>query len=78
MKLKILIYMNEESFSSGKNDLKELIRRTNEKFIKEDLISFLKIPSYTSNREAIKEAKDFITSYISNFCEKIIEIVGYP
>ncbi|MHA1350762.1 MAG: M20/M25/M40 family metallo-hydrolase [Promethearchaeota archaeon] len=68
--------MNEESFSSSKNDLKELIRRTNEKFIKEDLISFLKIPSYTSNREAIKEAKDFITSYISNFCEKIIEIEG--
>jgi len=76
MRLKILIYMNEESFSSSKNDLKELIRRTNEKFIKEDLISFLKIPSYTSNREAIKEAKDFITSYISNFCEKIIEIEG--
>jgi acetylornithine deacetylase/succinyl-diaminopimelate desuccinylase-like protein len=68
--------MNEESFSSSKNDLKELIRRTNEKFIKEDLISFLKIPSYTSNSEAIKEAKDFITSYISNFCEKIIEIEG--
>ena len=68
--------MNEESFSSSKNDLKELIHRTNEKFIKEDLIRFLKIPSYTSNREAIKEAKDFITSYISNFCEKIIEIEG--
>ncbi len=64
--------MNEESFSSGKNDLMELIRSTNEKFIKEDLIRFLKIPSYTANREAIKEAKDFITSYISNFCEKII------
>ncbi len=68
--------MNEESSSSGKNDLKELIRRTNEKFIKEDLISFLKIPSYTSNREAIEEAKDFITSYISNFCKNIIEIEG--
>jgi len=76
MKLKILIYMNEESFSSGKNDLKELIRRTNDKFIKEDLISFLKIPSYTSNTEAIEEAKEFITSYISNFCDKIVEIEG--
>jgi len=76
MRLKILIYMNEERFSSDKNDLKELIRSTNEKFIKEDLVRFLKIPSYTSNREAIKEAKDFITSYISNFCEKIIEIEG--
>ena len=68
--------MNEESSSSSKNDLKELIRNTNEKFIKEDLISFLKIPSYTSNGEAIKEAKDFVVSYISNFCENIIEIEG--
>ncbi len=68
--------MNEESFSSGKNDLKELIHSTNEKFIKEDLIHFLKIPSYTSNREAIKVAKDFIVSYISKFCEKVVEIKG--
>jgi len=76
MRLKILIYMNEESSSSDNNDLKELIRSTNEKFIKEDLIRFLKIPSYTSNREGIKEAKDFITSYIANFCEKVVEIEG--
>jgi len=76
MRLKILIYMNEESSSRGKNDLKELIRSTNEKFIKEDLIQFLKIPSYTSNKEAIKEAKDFIITYISNFCEKITKIEG--
>jgi len=76
MKLKILIYMNEESSSNGKNDLKELIRNTNDKFIQEDLISFLKIPSYTTNRGAIKEAKEFITSYISNFCENIVEIEG--
>jgi len=76
MKLKILIYMNEESSSNGKNDLKELIRNTNDKFIKEDLIRFLKIPSYTTNRGGIKEAKDFITSYISNFCEEIVEIEG--
>ncbi len=76
MRLKILIYMNEESSSSGKNDLKELIRSSNEKFIKEDLINFLKIPSYTSNREGIKEAKDYITSYISNFCDKVVKIEG--
>jgi len=76
MRLKILIYMNEESSSRDKNDLKELIRSTNEKFIKEDLIRFLKIPSYTSNREGIKEAKDFVASYISNFCEKVVEIEG--
>ncbi len=76
MRHKILIYMNEESSSYDKNELKKLIRRTNEKFIKEDLIRFLKIPSYSSNTEAIKEAKDYITSYISNFCEKVIEIEG--
>ncbi len=68
--------MNEESISNGKNDLEELIRHTNNKFIKDDLIRFLKIPSYTSNREAINEAKDFITSYISDFSEKIVEIEG--
>ncbi|MHA1458040.1 MAG: M20/M25/M40 family metallo-hydrolase [Promethearchaeota archaeon] len=68
--------MNEESISNGKNDLEELIRHTNNKFIKDDLIPFLKIPSYTSNSEAINEAKDFITSYISDFSEKIVEIEG--
>ncbi|MHA1472337.1 MAG: M20/M25/M40 family metallo-hydrolase [Promethearchaeota archaeon] len=68
--------MNEESSSNDRSDIKKLIRRTNEKFIKEDLIRFLKIPSYTSNGIAIKEAKDFIISYISRFCEKITEIEG--
>jgi acetylornithine deacetylase/succinyl-diaminopimelate desuccinylase-like protein len=76
MRLKILIYMNEENTSTEKNDLKKLICSTNEKFIKEDLINFLKIPSCTSNGEAIKEAKDFIISYISDFIESIIEIEG--
>ena len=68
--------MNEDSSLSCKKDIKELIRNTNDKFIKEDLIPFLKIPSYTSNRGAIEEAKEFITSYISNFCKKIVEIEG--
>ncbi len=68
--------MNEESSSSAKNDLKELIRSTNDKFIEEDLINFLKIPSYTTNKESVLEAKEFITSYISNFCKKVIEIEG--
>ncbi len=68
--------MNEESSSNDRSELKKLIRRTNEKFINEDLIRFLKIPSYTLNGIAIKEAKDFIISYISNFCEKITEIEG--
>ncbi|MFX1446924.1 MAG: M20/M25/M40 family metallo-hydrolase [Promethearchaeota archaeon] len=68
--------MNEETSSWSKNNLKNLISSTNETFIREDLTSFLKIPSYTSNREAIKEAKNYITSYISNFCENITEIKG--
>ena len=76
MRLKILIYMKEESSSSDKNDLKELIRSTNTRFIKGDLINFLKIPSITSNTEANKEAIDYLTSYISNFCERVIEIEG--
>jgi acetylornithine deacetylase/succinyl-diaminopimelate desuccinylase-like protein len=68
--------MNEESFSGDENHLKKLICSTNERFIKEDLTNFLKIPSYTSNRKGILEAKSFITSYISSFCEKVIEIKG--
>ncbi|NVM45926.1 MAG: M20/M25/M40 family metallo-hydrolase [Candidatus Lokiarchaeota archaeon] len=68
--------MNEESFSGGENHLKELIRNTNERFIKEDLTNFLKISSYTSNKEGIIEAKSFLTNYISNLCEEVIEIKG--
>ena len=68
--------MNEESFSGGENHLKELIRNTNERFIKEDLTNFLKIPSYTANRKGIIDAKSFLTAYISSFCEEVIEIKG--
>ncbi|NVM16143.1 MAG: M20/M25/M40 family metallo-hydrolase [Candidatus Lokiarchaeota archaeon] len=68
--------MNEESSSNGEISVNELIHSSNEKFIEEDLIQFLQIPSYTLNREAIEDAKEFITSYISYFCEDIIEIEG--
>jgi len=68
--------MNEESSSRVKNDLKELIRSTNARFIKEDLINFLKIPSFTSNREAINKAKEYIKRYFSTFCDRVIEIEG--
>ena len=68
--------MNEESSSRSKNKLKNLIYSTNKTFIKEDLTNFLKIPSYTLNKEAIKEAKEYITSYISNFCKRITEVEG--
>lgn len=68
--------MNEESSSSNKNDIREVIQNTNEEFIKKDLTPFLRIPSYSSNKEGIKESMDFLTSYISNFCEEVEEIEG--
>ncbi|MBA7513795.1 Succinyl-diaminopimelate desuccinylase [subsurface metagenome] len=71
MRLKILIYMNNQS-----SKIEEIIRNANKKFIEEDLTNFLKISSYTLNKEAIIEAKDFIISYISDFCEDIKEIEG--
>lgn len=71
MRLKILIYMNNQS-----SKIEEIIRNTNKKFIEEDLTNFLKISSFTLNKEAIIEAKDFIISYISAFCEDINEIEG--
>jgi acetylornithine deacetylase/succinyl-diaminopimelate desuccinylase-like protein len=71
MRLKILIYMNNQS-----SEIEEIIRNTNKKFIEEDLTNFLKISSFTLNKEAIIEAKDFIISYISDSCEDIKEIEG--
>ncbi len=71
MRLKILIYMNNQS-----SKIEGIIRNTNKKFIEEDLTNFLKISSFTLNKEAIIEAKDFIISYISDFCEDIEEIEG--
>ncbi|MFW9820558.1 MAG: M20/M25/M40 family metallo-hydrolase [Candidatus Thorarchaeota archaeon] len=68
--------MNNESASTGENQITDLIRRTNERFIKDELIEFLKIPSYTSNRSGIEEAKHFIISNISKFCDRLIEIEG--
>jgi acetylornithine deacetylase/succinyl-diaminopimelate desuccinylase-like protein len=53
-----------------------LIQNTNEEFIKKDLIPFLKIPSYSLNREGISEALNFLTSYLSNFCEEVEELEG--
>ena len=63
--------MNNQS-----SKIEEIIRNANKKFIEEDLTNFLKISSFTLNKEAIIEAKDFIISYISDFCEDIKEIEG--
>jgi len=56
------------------NELIELIKNSNEKFINRDLREFLKIPSYSLNKEGILRAKEFIISYISDFCDEIREI----
>ena len=51
--------------------MENLIKNSNVAFINEDLRPFLKIPSNTLNRNGIIQAKNFITSYISGFCEEI-------
>ena len=53
-----------------------LFRESNEKFIKNDLIPFLRIPSNSYNQEGILKAKDFIISYITDFSNEIKEIKG--
>jgi len=47
------------------------IKETNEKFIEVDLQPFLKIPSNSFNKRGINDAKDFLISYMSGFCEDI-------
>ncbi len=57
-------------------ELEELLQNTNNQFIDDELRPFLRIPSNTLNKEGIKEARDFIYSYLSDFCEDIEEIQG--
>lgn len=52
------------------------IRGSNEEFIKTDLLPFLRIPSDTLNKKGILQAKDFLVSYISDFCVKVKELSG--
>ncbi|MHA1930935.1 MAG: M20/M25/M40 family metallo-hydrolase [Promethearchaeota archaeon] len=52
------------------------LKRSNEKFVETDLLPFLRIPSETLNKEGIVKSKEFIISFISNFCEEIIEYQG--
>ncbi|TET57980.1 MAG: M20/M25/M40 family metallo-hydrolase [Promethearchaeota archaeon] len=54
----------------------ELIRNSNDEFIENELRPFLRIPSNTLNSEGIFKAKDFLLSYISDFCEEIKEFKG--
>ncbi len=54
----------------------EILKNDNDNFIQNELIPFLKIPSYTLNKEGINDAKDFIKSYIMDFCEDISQFEG--
>lgn len=53
-----------------------LLEKSNEEFIESELRPFLKIPSNTLNQDGIMKAKDFIISYISDFCDEIKEYSG--
>jgi len=58
------------------DDLIQFIRNGNEQFINNDLREFLKIASYSLNKEGILRAKDYIISYISEICNDIQVIEG--
>jgi len=58
------------------NKIEKEIRKTNEDFIKMDLIPFLRIPSYTLNDDGTFKAKEFLKSYLSDFCSDINELKG--
>ncbi|MBY9002705.1 MAG: M20/M25/M40 family metallo-hydrolase [Candidatus Lokiarchaeota archaeon] len=57
-------------------EIDRIINDSNNHFIKEELIPFLKIPSTTLNPEGVSKARDFLKSYISNMVEKSIDIPG--
>ncbi|MBN1214373.1 MAG: M20/M25/M40 family metallo-hydrolase [Candidatus Lokiarchaeota archaeon] len=57
-------------------DLVELIKESNKFFIINELIPFLKIPSFTLNKEGINQAINFIIKYISEFSDDIQKIEG--
>ena len=54
----------------------DLLEKTNKTFIESELRPFLQIPSNTLNKNGIKKSKNFIISYISDFCEEINEYSG--
>ncbi|MFX1434013.1 MAG: hypothetical protein ACFFB1_09590, partial [Promethearchaeota archaeon] len=56
--------------------VEEIIKKTNSEFIEKDLITFLKIPTNTLNKEGIQQGKDFLLSYISDICGELMEFEG--
>ncbi len=61
---------------NSRSKIIELLKKTNEKFIESELRPFLKIPSNTLNHDGILKAKNFIISYISDFCDEVMEYPG--
>ncbi|MBY8990224.1 MAG: M20/M25/M40 family metallo-hydrolase [Candidatus Lokiarchaeota archaeon] len=58
------------------NKVESNLIRSIHPFIEKELRPFLKIPSYTRNKQGIKEAKEFIISYINDFADEISEYQG--
>ena len=65
--------MENEDVSSK---IENIIKKSNKNFIEDDLIPFLRIPSISLNQEDVIKAKNFLSSYISAFCEEIKEFKG--
>ncbi|MFX1236801.1 MAG: M20/M25/M40 family metallo-hydrolase [Promethearchaeota archaeon] len=57
--------------NTSESTIEKLIKESNERYIQEELVPFLSIPSNTLNKEGINQAKEYILSYISGFCENI-------
>ena len=58
------------------NKVESNLIRSIHPFIEKELRPFLKIPSYTRNIQGIKEANEFIISYIDDFTDEISEYQG--
>ncbi len=56
--------------------LVDIIKKSNEEFIENELRTFLKIPSNTLNRAGIIRAKNYLLSYIFDISEEINEYKG--
>lgn len=58
------------------DNIENSIKIGNKKFIESELQHFLRIPSETCNKKGISKAKNFLITYLSDFCEEIKEYEG--
>jgi acetylornithine deacetylase/succinyl-diaminopimelate desuccinylase-like protein len=59
--------------ANSETQIVDLITNSNTEFIENELRPFLQIPSYTLNHKGITLAKNYLTSYISEFSDEINE-----